>query len=310
MENNSAKNDAGLTNDDGNVIHTYSPTVCNNIFNYQGTWMHASTTDSNIYNELVTVCPNDISAHGGTINTVVLKNTYIFDPNPAPNGTVYANETFWWSPIKIALNNINAKLNSTDGFNFALKGLGAPSNYTVKTSGGLNNNEAWLFMDRGIQGTWVNNTLDNDDLFGDHMGKYLNGYEELKTVFASQLQTDSNGNQYIPLDTSFWHQTWISIMRFFGNKTPDAARDLKLLTRDRQILNASDYLQRLYVNNWNTMEVDKTSSNAIFQRSWVETKQGRFTQSADQWFHFKSQLIRKATPDEARMVRKQLGFKK
>src|SRR5262249_20285220 len=154
-----------------------------------------------------------------------------------------------FSPVKVQLTGENAAINSNDHFWFSLGGFNSPIPPT-QTTGGLNTREAWLAVDRENNGFYRGQVLDGNDIFGDHMGKYKSGYEDLADVFKANLKTDAQGKRYIPLKPmSFWQRLWIWFTRLFWfNKEWNPSCDLKLLTRNHKVLNASDFFSKIYVD--------------------------------------------------------------
>jgi hypothetical protein len=172
------------------------------------------------------------------------------------------------SPIKIALDGVNASLNSTNQFKIDLDGF-SQGQEAVRTSGGLNQNEAWLVRDKDGDGIMRNGVVDGRDVYGDHFGKFGNGYEELAKDFASEVRTDpATGKRYIDLSD------------------PDsrAAQQLKLLDVNGNLVPAGKVLTRIDVDFKDVMEADKTGQNQIRQRGEVTYKDGHTATSADQWY--------------------------
>jgi hypothetical protein len=214
------------------------------------------------------------------------------------------------TPLKVNFNGSNAELNSTEGFMLDVDGFKQNSIAPLKTSGGLNVGEAWLILDDNGNGTWQNNSMDNDDLFGDHLGQVANGYVDMAKTFARELKADEQGQLYIELDNHWWTGLKVWVAKLFGDKTPYASTDLKLLTIGRQELKASDYIKRFYVSYKNVSEYDGTKHNAIFQRAKVVFKDGTVAQSADQYYSLEHQIKRKATAEEIKTLKAKGLFNK
>ncbi len=210
------------------------------------------------------------------------KNNYRFTDGT----TDYNISAGFFSPVKINLNGQDARLNSDDQFPFDIDGFNANKVSPVKTAGGINTDEAWLVTDRAGNGLFQNGILDGEDVFGDHLGKYRSGYEDLAALYQHQLKTDEKGQRYIPLKPlAWWEKLWLSILRLFGQyKQWDANLDLKLLDRQGKLSPASEVLTKVYVDYKDVSELDKEGLNWIRQRAVVEYTTGKTAQSADQWF--------------------------
>jgi hypothetical protein len=192
-----------------------------------------------------------------------------------------------YSPIKVALDENHAQLNSDHSFWVDLDGLKASKLPPIKTTGGLNMNEAWLVYDRDNNGLFSKDgELDGNDVFGDHMGRYKSGYEDLFSAFKSSVEVDEAGQKYIALnDLNWFEHTWISAGRFFGwDKTPNPSYDLHLLTLGKQTLPASKLVKRIYTDYKDVKEEDSAKENAILQRGKITYASGKSTESADMWF--------------------------
>jgi len=171
------------------------------------------------------------------------------------------------SPIKIALDGKDAKLDSKHGFSIDLNGFKEKGG-VQKTSGGLNANEAWLVRDRAGDGIVKNGVVDGDDVYGDHNGVRKDGYDDLARDFASEIKTDAKtGKRYIDLTAP-------------GSK---AATELKLLDASGQLRPARDVLNRIEVDGAAANERD-AKGNVITARAGVTFKDGHVATSADQWF--------------------------
>lgn len=170
------------------------------------------------------------------------------------------------SPIKIALDGKDAQLNSGNGFNIAMNGFGGA---VSKTSGGLNANEAWLVRDREGNGITRNGVVDGNDVYGDHEGRYKDGYQDLARDFADEVKMDpATGKRYIDLT----------------DPNSRAARELKLLDANGQVRSAAAILKRIDIDGTDVLEADATRKNEIRERANVTYRDGHVAQSADQWF--------------------------
>ncbi len=227
--------------------------------------------------------------------------TYV-DPNTKQ---VYKMDAGFISPIKIHLGGQNATLNSDHHFAVDLDGFQSDNvalatftttkpdiptnlNVTIRTTGGLNLDEAWLVMDRTQDGFFQNGVLDGADLFGDHLGRYQTGYEDLAETFRHQLQTDAQGNTYLALKPLTPNERFVrQQLRRLNLIPPDVSLDLMLLARDGKTIPASDVLSRIDVSYINTLEQDTLNLNQIRQRAKVYYRSGNVAFSADQWFKAK-----------------------
>ncbi len=216
-------------------------------------------------------------------------------------GNVYTIEQELHSPIKVSLNGVDAKLNSTDSYLVDLDGQHRHGPLRVFSKGGLNDNEAWLVMDRAQNGFWDKHlAVDGDDIFGDHLGQYRSGYEDLQKTFQTHLQVDEQGRRYIQLHPlSWWEKTWTPVSRALGLSNSDPSFDLKLMTRDKQLVQASDVLTKLYVDYQQVDEWDHHRLNWIGQRAAVTYRNGKAATSADQWFAT-TVALELLSPQEAR----------
>jgi len=173
------------------------------------------------------------------------------------------------SPIKIALDGKDAQLNSTNGFAIDLNGFKEKGGQTT-TSGGLNANEAWLVRDKDGDGIKKNDVVDGNDVYGDHNGKYTDGYNQLARDFASEIKTDANGKRYIDLT----------------DPNSRAGKELQLLDGQGNLRPAKDVLTRIDVDEMDKAAKNETDGkgNVITGRSNVTYKDGHTATSADQWF--------------------------
>ncbi len=231
-----------------------------------------------------------------TVNIDGIVYTYRF---PAQNYTFVVKNTqtgqsvaMTWdeaciSPIKVNLAGGHARLNSDDRFLFDIDGRRKATVPYIRTTGGLNQNEAWLMLDRAGNGlVSKDGIVDGEDVFGDHMRTYKSGYEDLATTFKSHLKKDERGQRYIPLRQMSWVESWwVGTTRALGwNKTMDPSYDLKLLDRNKQVQLASAHMNRIYVDYRNVDESDAKNQNWIGQRGNVYFATGQAAESADQWF--------------------------
>jgi hypothetical protein len=181
------------------------------------------------------------------------------------------------SPIKIALDGKDAKLNSTNGFKIDLNGFDEKGGETT-TSGGLNANEAWLVRDRAGDGIMKNGVVDGDDVYGDHNGARKDGYDDLARDFASELKTDpKTGKRYLDL----------------SDPKSRAGKELQLLDAQGNLRPARDVLTRIDVEGTAVNERDG-KGNVITARSNVTYKDGHTASSADQWYSTPATNTRRA----------------
>ncbi|HEY8208895.1 MAG TPA: hypothetical protein VIG99_15500 [Myxococcaceae bacterium] len=172
------------------------------------------------------------------------------------------------SPIKIALDGKDAGLDSTHGFKLDADGFGRGQG-AVTTSGGLNPNEAWLVRDRAGDGLTRNGVVDGNDVYGDHDGKFTDGYQELAKDFQNEVKTDpATGRRYIDLT----------------DPNSRAAKELKLMDGSGKMVPASSVLTRIDVDAANVNESDASGQNQIRQRAQVTYLDGHTASSADQWY--------------------------
>lgn len=194
------------------------------------------------------------------------------------------------SPLKVNLRGEKALNNSDNSIYIDTDGFAAHSEPIIKSSGGLNKNEAWFIMDRKHNGIMINHNgnqiLDGDDVFGDHNRKFNSGYEDIAQEFKQNVKTDKKAKRYIPLHQVSWFEsTWVSAIRFFGfAKESNPSIDLYLLDTNNKTVRASDVLGRIDVSYRNVQEYDETSRNVIFQRANVTYLDGKVAEGADQWF--------------------------
>jgi type II secretory pathway pseudopilin PulG len=219
---------------------------------------------------------------------------------PPPENRTYRSRS-WATPVKLHMGMNNVAVNDDDHFLMDIDGFTENNTAPIMTPGGLNANEAWLILDRNHNGTWQNNALDNDDLFGDHLGRVKNGYVDLEKTFAHEIKTDAKGNKYIDLrDYNVFGQLQIQFSRtFLGDTVPYAAYDLQLLTRDRRLVPARESVDKIYVTYWDVQEYDKSGLNAIFQRAWVHYKNGSFKTSGDEYYALPNGIYEEVVDPEA-----------
>lgn len=222
---------------------------------------------------------------------------YMVYTNPTDNKKYLVN-TAWYrnSPIKIALNGVDAVVTDRGSFKFDVDGFHKNKTPIMQTTGGLEPNEAWLVLDRGNTGIVKNGIIDSDAVFGDHMGSYISGYEDLATAFNDSLEQSKHGVRYLALKPCpWWEMLWRNILKLFGFKIkPNAYADLKLLTYDNKLIDANTVINRIDVTYHNVKEFSPSGANAIFQRSTVYYLNGKKAQSGDMWFA--PQFYYKLTP--------------
>jgi len=212
----------------------------------------------------------DVAAHAQHLNDAAPRN---YDRSAggqltSQQGGYNVIGTEMHSPIKIALDGKDAKLDSTHGFALAADGFGQGKG-AVKTSGGLNPNEAWLARDRAGDGLVKNGVVDGNDVYGDHDGKFSNGYAQLAQDYQGELKTDpATGHRYIDLT----------------DPNSRAAKELKLLDASGKSVPASSVLNRIDVDALGANERDASGNNQIRQRASVTYKDGHTAMSADQWY--------------------------
>ncbi|MFO0722444.1 MAG: hypothetical protein U1E65_01595 [Myxococcota bacterium] len=171
------------------------------------------------------------------------------------------------SPIKIALDGKDAQLDSKHGFQIDLNGFQEKGG-VAKTSGGLNQNEAWLVRDRDHNGIVKNGVVDGNDVYGDHNGKRKDGYDDLAKDFATEIKTDpATGKRYLDLT----------------DPTSRAGAELKLLDAQGNLRPAKEVLKRIDLDEVASNERD-AAGNVITARGAVTYQDGHRAQSADQWF--------------------------
>jgi len=205
--------------------------------------------------------------------------------DPASNTYYRMIDGVYISPVKLSLNGVSAKLNSDDFFAFDIDGPTAKM-HPIQTTGGVNSNEAWLATDRNRDGFWSKGVMDGRDVFGDHVGQYRSGYDDLAALYKHALQKDASGKRYIPLKKlTFVEKQQANVARLSAApKQLDPSIDLKLLTRDKKVLFAGDYVDKIYVDYQDVNELDTHKRNWIRQRASVHYVSGQTVTSADQWF--------------------------
>jgi len=194
------------------------------------------------------------------------------------------------SPLKVNLNGGDAKLNSDRPMTFSMNNNGTKS--TVTTSGSLNDNEAWLMVDRLGDGLVQNGIIDGNDFFSDHNGSSENGYKDLAATFGGFIKKDEKGNNYIELHKlsdaekkQFMEQSNARKDKRLGAEMQvNPSFDLRLLNSNNQELYASEYFDRIYVDYIKTSKTDKEHKNYILQKALVRNVNGKYRFSADQWF--------------------------
>ncbi|MEB3205608.1 MAG: hypothetical protein VKP57_13030 [Candidatus Sericytochromatia bacterium] len=192
-----------------------------------------------------------------------------YNANPFPLNTskgpaTAGGGTGTHDPLKITLDGTDAKVNTTDNSQIRLD-----DGREVTMSGGLNDNEAWLVKDRNGDGTSKNNgVIDGNEIFGDHLGKFKNAYDELAHEYAAELKTDEQGRKYIDL----------------ADPNSVAAKELKLMDKAGNYIHAADKLQKLYVT-WDEVNIQAgDGQTSLRQQALVQYNDGKVAKSADQWF--------------------------
>lgn len=192
-----------------------------------------------------------------------------YNANPFPLNTsrgpaTAGGGTGTHDPLKITLDGTDAKVNTTDNSQIRLD-----DGREVTMSGGLNDNEAWLVKDRNGDGTSKNNgVIDGNEIFGDHLGKFKNAYDELAHEYAAELKTDEQGRKYIDL----------------ADPNSVAAKELKLMDKAGNYIHAADKLQKLYVS-WDEVNIQAgDGQTSLRQQALVQYNDGKVAKSADQWF--------------------------
>lgn len=206
------------------------------------------------------------------------------------NGVEYNIVDMLVSPVKVALNGIKTTVNSDNHFYFDADGFNENNFPIIKTSGGLNSNEAWLITDREHNGIMFDDgktqILDGNDVFGDHLGKYKSGYENLADTYKQYIQVDTTNKHYLALHKVSWLEAnWMTVLRFFHlAQEPTPSTDLYLLDIHGNTQLASELLTRIDVDYADVKEFDAEKKNVIFQRGNVSYTDGHIAQGADQWF--------------------------
>lgn len=263
------------------------------MFAYKGITPNATVTQTNNMSQYC-----DISNSSTAINaygTMAIISAYnILNPDSTiktvfnNNGTKYVVNTAFTraSPIKISLKYNNAVVTDNGSFKFDTDGFHQKTKPVMETTGGLDPTEAWLALDRGHTGIIKNTIIDGDALFGDHMGQFASGYEDLKYAFPAYVKIDSQRTEYIELTPEPWYEVlWRSILKFFGiHAQANPYSDLKLLTSDNHVIDANTVIKRIDVSYKKVKEYSKSGANAIFQRSNVYYTNGKIAESADIWF--------------------------
>lgn len=215
---------------------------------------------------------NRTSSYTSNMNSLKEVNMVYKDP---ATGKSYQMNAGFYSPIKISLAPRDAQLNSSQSLLFDIDGP-SQSARPFTTSGGLNPTETWLATDRDGDGFWHHGALDGRDVYGDHLGAFSSGYEDLASRYTNDIKTDAQGKRYIALQKLTAYQKRRALA--------DPSHDLKLITADQKILYASDYVSRIYVDYDVVNEVDALQQNRIGQRAGVQYWNGETYSSADQWF--------------------------
>lgn len=184
-------------------------------------------------------------------------------PLPTPQGPVQVTQQSNYDPLKITLDGTDATLNTTDHSKIQME-----DGKVHVMSGGLNDNEAWLVKDQDADGLRHNGVIDGRDVIGDHGGKYKDAYDQLAHEYAGELKTDASGRKYIDL----------------ADPNSKAAKELKLMDKAGNIIDASSKLTALYVTHAEVNKVSSDGLTSIKQEGLVEYKDGHTAKAADQWF--------------------------
>ena len=161
------------------------------------------------------------------------------------------------------------------------------STFEGYATGSLNEDEAWLMIDRDGRGFFVDGFLNGDDWFGDHNNRYASGFEDLAATFSDFIQTDEKGEQYLPLPKLSDKQKEDILRKRENSKkvTMIPSLDLQLLDANNGVHYASDYFDRIYVGYDSISDVDKQSKNLILQRGKVRLADfnDEYRTVVDQW---------------------------
>ena len=190
------------------------------------------------------------------------------------------------SPLKVNILGKDAAINSDHSVKFNMtQSNGNKKLYT--TYGSLNQDEAWLMIDKKGDGLVKDGIIDGDDFFTDHEGLKNDAYHDLAVTFAPFIKKDEKGHSYISLRklSSFEKSSDVNIGKKSGTvRAIDPSFDLKLLDVNNNVLYASDYFDRIYVDYINTNISDKDMHNLILAVAPVRTLDGKYHLSVDQWF--------------------------
>lgn len=162
-------------------------------------------------------------------------------------------------PLKISLvAGKDATVNSTDHELLDVNGK------TVKTSGGLNANEAWLVNDPQGTGVMHDGVMDFSKLIGNQDGA-ANGFDRLRQLYPDAVKTDADGRQYI--DTAI------------------ASRDgLRLATSSGQEISADKVVSKIYLDDSATSQSSADGQTTVRQQGEVVYHDGATAKAADEWF--------------------------
>jgi hypothetical protein len=196
------------------------------------------------------------------------------------------------SPLKVNLAERNPSMNSTRPTTFYLT-LSDGRIMEGKATGGLNPDEGWLMVHRTRDPlVFKNGALNADNWFGDRDGRSLNGFTDLAETFSNFIETDENGQRFIPLNvlTKVQKQEKAEYAAKNPSQITDPSFDLRVVDARNAERFASDYFSRIYVDYRNVVEADskdgqiKGSNNIILERGIARTVNGRNTEILDQWF--------------------------
>ena len=190
------------------------------------------------------------------------------------------------SPLKVSLAGKDARMNSTREMGYRLTNRDG-STFEGYATGSLNEDEAWLMINRDGRGFFVDGFLNGDNWFGDHDRRYSTGFEDLAMTFRDFVKTDENGDKYLPLPKlSDKQKTDILHKRQKDKKvTMLPSLDLQLLDVNNGVHYASDYFDRIYVGYDTLSEADEKAKNFILQRSKVRLTgvDNEYRAVVDQW---------------------------
>lgn len=207
-------------------------------------------------------------------------------------GTCAVNPSQYLSPLKVNLTEGNAAINSTQPTTFYLTLLDGRI-MEGKATGGLNPNEGWLMVRRTNAPLVFNNgALNADNWFGDRDRRTVNGFTDLAETFSSFIETDENGQRFIPLNILTEDERKAKAARAAATpgQITDPSFDLRVVDAQNIERLASDFFSRIYVDYRPVVEGDgkdgnlNDSNNVVLERGTVRTINGKQTEILDQWF--------------------------